>query len=96
MAILAGRFLTISPSTPQRLKRLIHFLSARLVTNSALQTRSLLAPAKSIWIAVQRVAVSLEPIRETCLSSSMVAFSGLAINKGRAMFPTMAHCSIKV
>ncbi len=96
MVIRPGRFLTMSPSTPQRLKRLIHFLSARLVTNSALQTRSLLAPAKSIWIAVQRVAVSLDPTRETCLSSSMVAFSGLAMSKGRAMYLTMAHCSVKV
>jgi hypothetical protein len=38
-----------------------------------------------IWMALQRVAVSLEPTRETCLSSSIVAFSGLAMSKTRAI-----------
>jgi hypothetical protein len=60
-----------------------------------LQTRSRLAPAKSICIAVQRVAVSLDPTRETCLSSSIVAFSGLGTSKGRAMDLNMAHRSVK-
>jgi hypothetical protein len=69
---------------------------ARLVTSSALQTRSRLAPAKSICIAVQRVAVSLDPTRETCLSCSIVAFSGLGTSKGRAMDLNMAHRSVKV
>ena len=96
MVILPGRFLTISPSTPQSLKALIHFRMARLVTNRALQTRSLSAPAKSIWMAVQRVAVSLDPTRETSLSSSIVAFSGFGMSNGRAMYLTMAHCSVKV
>jgi len=70
--------------------------SARWVTNSALQTRTLWAPAKSICIAVQRAAVSLDPTRETCLSSSIVAFSGLGVSKARAVYLNMAHCSVKV
>jgi len=41
--------------------------------------------AKSIYMVLQRVAVSLEPTREICLSSSMVAFSGWAMSKGRAI-----------
>jgi hypothetical protein len=74
----------------------INFLKARLVTNRASQTSSRLAPAKSIWIAVQRVAVSLEPIRESCLSSSIEAFSGSGMSKARAIDQTMAQRSAKV
>ena len=48
------------------------------------------------WMALQRVAVSLEPTRETCLSSSMVAFSRWAMSKGRAINLNMAHRSVKV
>jgi hypothetical protein len=61
----------------------------------ASQTRSLLAPTKSICIAVQRVAVSEDPTRETFLSSSMVAFCGLGMSKGPAMHLNMAHCDVK-
>jgi hypothetical protein len=38
----------------------------------------------------------LEPTRETCLSSSMEAFSGSAMSKGGVMYLNMAHCSVKV
>jgi hypothetical protein len=49
------------------------------------QTSCLSAPANSIWIAAQRVAVSIEPSRQTCLSSSMVAFCRWAMSKDRAI-----------
>jgi hypothetical protein len=38
-------------------KKPYHFLKAGLVTSSALQTSCLSAPANSIWMALERVAV---------------------------------------
>jgi hypothetical protein len=38
----------------------------------------------------------LDRTRETSLSSSIVAFSGFGMSNGRAMYLTMAHCSVKV
>ena len=42
-------------------------------------------------MAVHRMAVSVDPTRETCLSSSMVAFSELGMSKARAIERRMAH-----
>lgn len=47
-------------------------------------------------MALQRMAVSVDPIRETSLSSLMVAFSELGMSKARAIERRMAHCYKKV
>ena len=72
---------------------IVHFLNSRPVTSSAFQTCCL---SMSVWMALQRVAISSGSFRKICLIFSLVAFSGSAMSKNRAIAWTMACRSIKV
>jgi hypothetical protein len=95
-------------SQPNKIPKAVFILLFLLVLaaySNAFQTASHLADYPNV-VANSRLHIrglcfdslfkTLFATRETCLSASIVAFSGLAISKGRAMDLDMANWSVKV